>query len=345
VGLEYLPVGRTATRRPRHLSFLEGARMTPTGQAGTLSMRSSTRGHTSSYRRVTGMAESRRQAPLSEPYSAEAGTPSPAITASRGNASAESLRAALRDERFVLHYQPIACLKTDRVSHYEALVRMIDEHDGSIVAPGAFLPAAERHGLIGEIDRFVIRQVATLLGSGAYSAEAGLADRDAGELRVAVNLSALSACDPGTLDYVRGELERHGVDPTRMVFEITETAAITDIDQAKALCRGLQALGCDVALDDFGAGFGSFHYVKHLPFGYLKIDGEFIRELTSSHQDQLFVRALVAVAQGMNMKTIAEYVSDEPTMELLRELGVDYAQGFEVGRPAPLSEQLCATVS
>jgi EAL domain-containing protein (putative c-di-GMP-specific phosphodiesterase class I) len=318
--------------------------MTPTGRMATLSMRSSTQGHTSSYRGV-GTGESRLQAPLSEPFSAEAGTPRQAITASRCSASAERLRAALREQRFVLHYQPIACLKTGRVSHYEALVRMLDERDGSIVAPGAFLPAAERHGLIGKIDRFVIRQVASLLGSGPYSAEAGLAELDAGELRVAVNLSALSACDPGTLDYVRGELECHGVDPTRMVFEITETAAITDIDQAKALCRGLQALGCDVALDDFGAGFGSFHYVKHLPFGYLKIDGEFIRELTSSQQDQLFVRALVAVAQGMGMKTIAEYVSDEPTMQLLRELGVDYAQGFEVGRPAPMSEQCCAAVS
>ncbi len=266
-----------------------------------------------------------------EPYSGEAGTPTPSIRVSHGSAWPERLRCALREERFVLHYQPIACLQTGRVSHYEALVRMVDEHDGSLVAPGLFLGAAESHGLIGEIDRLVIRQVAAQLG--AQGAPTMLADA---ELRVAVNLSALSACDPGTLEYIKGELEHNGVDPTRLVVEITETAAIADIEQAKALCRGLQALGCDVALDDFGAGFGSFYYVKHLPFRYLKIDGDFIRELTVSCQDRLIVRALVEVARGMNMKTIAEFVADEATMELLRELGVDYAQGYRVGRPAPL---------
>jgi EAL domain-containing protein (putative c-di-GMP-specific phosphodiesterase class I) len=275
--------------------------------------------------------------------------PWPSITASRGSSWPQRLRGALREERFVVHYQPIACLRTGRISHYEALVRMLDEHDQSLVAPSLFLGAAECHGLISEIDKLVIRKVAALLGARSVStdqmsADQGLADADldSAGLRVAVNLSALSACDPGTLGYVRGELERHGVDPARLVVEITETAAITDIEQAKALCRGLQALGCDVALDDFGAGFGSFYYVKHLPFRYLKIDGGFIRELTTSHQDQLLVRALVEVARGMNMKTIAEFVTDEPTMELLRELGVDYAQGFGVGRPAPL---VAATVA
>lgn len=300
-------------------------------------MRSSTLQRTSSYSAPVSVGTAGRRDSLAlEPYSREAGAPRLSISASRGDSWPERLHRALREERFVLHYQPIACLQTEAVSHYEALVRMLDERDGSLMAPNLFLPAAEHHGLIGEIDRLVIRQVTVLLGAGPVGATAGLVAPGGEEVRVAVNLSAVSACDPGTFAFVKGELERHRVDPARLVFEITETAAISDIDQAKALCRELQALGCDVALDDFGAGFGSFHYVKHLPFRYLKIDGDFIRELTVSHQDQLLVRALVEVARGMNMKTIAEFVSDEPTMQLLRELGVDYAQGYEVGRPGPL---------
>jgi EAL domain-containing protein (putative c-di-GMP-specific phosphodiesterase class I) len=279
-----------------------------------------------------------------EPYSAEAGargasitaargiTPAPGTTPARGIRAASGsswlhrLRSALRDERFVLHYQPIACVRTGKISHYEALVRLVDESDGSLIAPNLFLPVAERHGLIGEIDRLVVRRV--------------LAEMNDHDTRVAVNLSALSASDPDMLGYVERELARHGIAPARLLFEITETAAISDIDQAKALCHGLQALGCAVALDDFGAGFGSFYYVKHLPFSYLKIDGDFIRELVTSPRDQLLVRALVQVARGMNMQTIAEFVGDQATMDTLRALGVDYAQGYEIGRPEPLAKAL-----
>jgi len=119
------------------------------------------------------------------------------------------------------------------------------------------------------------------------------------------------------------------------VIELTETAAISDMARAKAFCAGVQALGCAVALDDFGAGFGSFQYLKHLPFNYLKIDGEFIRGLTRSRTDQLVVKALVAVVQGLGRETIAEFVGDSATMSMLRGFGVDYAQGYEVGRPQP----------
>ncbi|HST56962.1 MAG TPA: EAL domain-containing protein [Solirubrobacteraceae bacterium] len=240
------------------------------------------------------------------------------------------LHRALRDDRFELHYQPIECLATGEITHYEALVRLLDEDDGSLIAPGRFLPAAERHGLIGEIDRLVIRRVAALMG-------AGLAG---GEARIAINLSARSATDPRMLEYIESELAHHGVAPERLIVEITETAAISDIDCAKRFCEQLELLGCAVALDDFGAGFGSFYYVKHLPFEYLKIDGDFIRNLTTSHEDQLVVRALVDVARGLGKRTVAEFVGDEDTMELLREYGVDYAQGYHVGHPAPLPLQL-----
>jgi EAL domain-containing protein (putative c-di-GMP-specific phosphodiesterase class I) len=233
------------------------------------------------------------------------------------------LRRALREDLFVLHYQPIVSLREGTVSHYEALIRLADDPNGPLVAPCDFLPAAERYGLIQEIDRMVIGKVVALIGD-------ELADRDA---RVAVNLSALSITDRGMLAHIEQELIHHRVDPERLVVEVTETAAISDMSRAQAFCEGVHTLGSSVALDDFGAGFGSFQYLKHLPFRYLKIDGDFIRTLPSSHKDQLVVQALVGVARGMGKQTIAEYVGDEPTMRLLRDYGVDYAQGFEVGRP------------
>lgn len=233
------------------------------------------------------------------------------------------LRRALREDLFVLHYQPIVSLQRGTVSHYEALIRLADDPDGLLTPPCSFLPAAERYGLIREIDRMVISKVVALIGG-------ELADRDA---RVALNLSALSITDRGMLAHIEQELTRRQVDPERLIVEVTETAAISDMGRAQTFCEGVHTLGSSVALDDFGAGFGSFQYLKHLPFLYLKIDGDFIRSLPSSHKDQLVVQALVGLARGMGKQTIAEYVGDEPTMRLLRDYGVDYAQGFEVGRP------------
>lgn len=235
------------------------------------------------------------------------------------------LRRALAEDLFAVHYQPIVSLADGRPAHYEALVRLADEgsSSGPLVAPGRFLPAAERYGLVREIDRLVLARVAALLGS-----------RTDGP-RVAVNLSALSVTDPAMLSHVECCLRRAEADPSRLVIEITETAAISDMDRAHAFCTGVAALGCEVALDDFGAGHGSFHYLTRLPFDYLKIDGSFVRGLTVSRKHQLVVRALVELARGMGVRTIAEYVTDRPTLTLLRRYGVDYAQGFELGRPHP----------
>jgi EAL domain-containing protein (putative c-di-GMP-specific phosphodiesterase class I) len=238
------------------------------------------------------------------------------------------LRRALRDDLFVLHYQPIVSLQSGTVSHYEALIRLADDPDGLLTPPSSFLPAAERYGLIQEIDRLVISKVVALIG-GELAGDRG----SAGAARVAVNLSALSITDHGMLAHIEQELTRRQVDPERLIVEVTETAAISDMSRAQTFCEGVHTLGSSVALDDFGAGFGSFQYLKHLPFRYLKIDGDFIRTLPSSHKDQLVVQALVGVARGMGKQTIAEYVGDQPTMCLLRDYGVDYAQGFEVGRP------------
>lgn len=242
------------------------------------------------------------------------------------------IRHALDRGSFVLHYQPIVALDTGEISHYEALVRLDDRPDGRLVAPGRFLAAAERYGMIGDIDRVVISQVMALMNDPATPAG----------LRVAVNLSARSTNDEGMLAYIADQIERHSVDPARLIVEITETAAISDMEHAKSFCDAVERLGCAVALDDFGAGFGSFYYVKHLPFSYLKIDGDFISTLTKSPADKLVVKALVDIARGMGKQTIAEFVGDQPTMVLLRDFGVDYAQGYEVGEPRPSAEAFSA---
>ena len=131
-----------------------------------------------------------------------------------------------------------------------------------------------------------------------------------------------------------------GIDPARLIFELTETAAIANIEEAKAFASRLRGRGCRFALDDFGAGFGSFYYLKNLPFDYLKIDGDFIRGLATSPMDQLVVEAIVSIARGMGKKTVAEFVADEETVRLLEKAGVDYAQGYHIGRPRPLRDVL-----
>jgi len=232
------------------------------------------------------------------------------------------LRSALERDLFVLHFQPIVSLADGRVTHHEALVRLADDADGRLIGPASFLPAAERYGLIRAIDRMVLEKVAAQLARMPPAAGA-----------VAMNLSALSVTDRAMLAHVVRALERHGADPSRLVIEVTETASISDMPRAREFCERVHGLGCAIALDDFGAGFGSFHYLKHLPFDYLKIDGAFIRGLPDSAHDQLVVKALVGLVREMGQQTIAEFVGDQRTIELLRELGVDYAQGFEIGRP------------
>jgi EAL domain-containing protein (putative c-di-GMP-specific phosphodiesterase class I) len=251
----------------------------------------------------------------------------------------ERLRKAIEQELFVLHYQPIVSLRQGRisggaVSHYEALIRLADDPCGPLTAPACFLPAAERYGLIGEIDRLVLAKAIAVLGG-------ELRERQA---RIAVNLSALSVTDRSLLGFIEGLLAHHRVDPGRLIVELTETAAISDMALAQQFCEGVHRIGAAVALDDFGAGFGSFQYLKRLPFRYLKIDGDFIRALPTSRKDQLLVQALAGLAKGMGKQTIAEYVGDEQTLELLRAYGIDYAQGFEVGRPCGQPHAFAAAI-
>jgi diguanylate cyclase (GGDEF)-like protein/PAS domain S-box-containing protein len=239
----------------------------------------------------------------------------------------ERLREALENDGFVLYEQPILDLAAGRVDRSELLIRLLDG-DREIVLPGAFLGAAERYGLIKSIDRWVIGRAIRLL-----------ADRHAsGHERLAldVNLSGESITDPTVMDFIAAEVRNAPIDPTCLLFEVTETAAIANVERARSLARGLADLGCQFALDDFGSGFGSFYYLKHLPFDVVKIDGDFIKDLPSTRSDQLTVQAIVQIAKGLGKTTTAEFVGDETTVALLRELGVDYAQGFHVGRPEPV---------
>jgi EAL domain-containing protein (putative c-di-GMP-specific phosphodiesterase class I) len=242
----------------------------------------------------------------------------------------DRIRGALENDLLEMHCQPILDLSTNRISQYELLLRMVDD-DGQLLHPRAFLGIAERYGLMNDIDRWVVDQA---IGLVAGSEEQG------DGLLLEVNLSAKSLSDPRFPGWVEERLGASGIDASRLIFEITETAAIANMDQAKEFVNTLTRLGCRFALDDFGAGFGSFHYVKYLPIHYVKIDGDFVRNLTKSGTDQSVVKAIVQLAGGLGKKTIAEFVEDDRTIELLREYGVDYAQGYHVGVPMPVRDVL-----
>ncbi len=257
--------------------------------------------------------------------------------ASRGQARIEArlewverIRAALDEDRLVLHAQPVVETATGVTTQHELLVRMVDA-DGDLIPPGSFLPIAERFGLIREIDRWVVTRAIRMLGEHRAQGR---------RPTVEINLSAHSLGDSQLAAHIGRELRAAGVAATQLIFEVTETTAIGNIAAARSFAERLGELGCRFALDDFGAGFGSFYYLKHLPFDYIKIDGEFVRNCTADPTDRLVIGAVVELARGMGKRTIAEFVGDEATLATLRELGVDYAQGFHLGAPAPLEHWL-----
>jgi diguanylate cyclase (GGDEF)-like protein len=230
------------------------------------------------------------------------------------------IHEALDEDRLVLYSQPIVDLPTGRVVQQELLLRL-HERDGQLIPPMTFLPTAERCGLIGVIDQWVIKQGVKLAAQGQS---------------VSVNLSATSVGDPVVLELIEQELRRHGTDPGHMVFEITETAVMENIDRGRTFAERLDALGCRIALDDFGTGFASFTYLKRFPVEYLKIDIEFVRDLIHSERDRSVVSAIVALASGFGQQTIAEGVENQETADLLGKLGVNFAQGYLFGRPTAL---------
>jgi diguanylate cyclase (GGDEF)-like protein len=248
---------------------------------------------------------------------------------------ATEITDAISHDRFELVAQPIVPLSGNGPTQYELLLRM-RLADGDLVPPGAFLYVAERLGLIREIDRWVADRAITMLS------EQRAGGRD---LRFGVNLSGHTIGDPELLQLIERRLTETGVPPDRLMFEITETAAVSNIAHAATFADHLSELGCKFALDDFGAGFGSFYYLKHLPFDYLKIDGEFVAHCAESEIDRTLISAVVQIARGLGKLTVAEFVEHEETVEVLTRLGVDYGQGYHLGRPAPLQQHLAVTES
>jgi diguanylate cyclase (GGDEF)-like protein/PAS domain S-box-containing protein len=243
---------------------------------------------------------------------------------------AERVRRAVKEGLFELYCQPIVDLTTNTVTQWELLLRLPGDGD-ELILPAQFLYTAERSGLILEIDRWVLGQATRLI------AEQQAAGR---ELRLEVNLSGRSVGDTELLELIEQEIQRTAIDPASLVLEVTETAAIANMDRAYGFASRLRAIGCGFALDDFGAGFGSFYYLKHLPFDYVKIDGEFIRNLPASSTDQLILDSIVQMSKGLGKRTIAEFVGDDDTVQVLKQHGVDYAQGYHVGKPRPVATAL-----
>jgi diguanylate cyclase (GGDEF)-like protein/PAS domain S-box-containing protein len=232
------------------------------------------------------------------------------------------LRSALSEDRFELYTQPIVELASGTVTGHELLIRM--REDGELIPPDAFIYMAERFGVIHQIDRYVITRAVTLLAEDPH-----------GTAGYNVNVSGASVVRPDLLQFVASALRAAAVDPGRLTFEITETAAIIDMDAAHRFASGLQHLGCPLALDDFGSGFGSFSYLKYVPVQYLKIDGSFIGAMVDSPDDRLLVEAMIRIAKGKRIKTIAEHVATPQTRELLAECGADFGQGYLLGEPTP----------
>ncbi|MDR5865317.1 bifunctional diguanylate cyclase/phosphodiesterase [Halomonas koreensis] len=240
----------------------------------------------------------------------------------------ERLRRALQDDDFVLMAQPIVRLEDRDVKHYEVLVRMREE-DGSLVSPAHFIPVAERNGMIVELDRWVLRHSLRALCS--------LQERG---ISLSVNLSGQSLHDKGLEQFLAEELASSGADPHHLILEVTETAAVTDFSTARGVLQTMRDLGCRTALDDFGVGFSSFHYLGQLPVDYIKIDGSFIRSLTLDPDNRVIVQAIADIAAGFGKQAIAEFVDQEPLVPLLRDYGITYGQGYHLGRPRPLEEAL-----
>lgn len=242
----------------------------------------------------------------------------------------QRIRNGLDEQRFCLFAQEIRSLAGEKPhrSRVELLLRLRDE-DGKLVQPGSFMPAAERYGLMPLIDRWVIRNAFALLASRLNSAgPAGLSS-------CAINLSGSTFGDDDFVEYVRRQFDLYRVPPGMICFEITETSAIANLPSAKRFIQALKKLGCRFSLDDFGTGMASFSYLKHLPVDFIKIDGSFVREILNSKIDRAMVEMIVHVAKVMGKSTVAEFVESGEVLAALREIGVDYAQGYAIGKPAP----------
>ena len=244
--------------------------------------------------------------------------------------TADHIKHALREDGFTLHCQPVLDLRSGEIAQHELLLRMVGP-DGELALPQAFLGMARRAGLISAIDQWVLRHAIRTIGEQAQIGR---------EVCLEVNLSNEALHDVSLMPTVERELATTRIDPGRLVLEVTEDIAIADPEGARSLAKHVRAIGCGFALDDFGTSFGSFRFLKDMPVDYLKIDGDLIVSLSESRTAQLVVKALVDVARGTGAETIAVFASDDETLEMLRQLGVGYAQGHKVGQPRPIAEAL-----
>jgi diguanylate cyclase (GGDEF)-like protein len=240
------------------------------------------------------------------------------------------INEALDENRFELHFQAIVpTRKNHSHHHYEILVRMIDE-SGKLVMPGDFLPTVEKYNFARRLDRWVINNVFTWLGNKPEHVK---------NLELcSINLSGNTLTDPDIAHFIMQHFNDYDISPEKICFEITETAAISNFDIAMKFISSIKKLGCRFALDDFGSGLSSFAYLKKLPVDYLKIDGQFVKDMTNDLIDYEIVKSINGIGHAMNMKIIAEYVENEKIFSSLKLLGVDYAQGYGIGKPMPLEQ-------
>ncbi len=236
----------------------------------------------------------------------------------------EKIESALANDRFVLHYQPILNIQTRNISHYETLVRMLDDKD-ELISPEVFINVAERLGLIQEIDHFILRS--------SIKKQAELL-RQGYDIKLAINLSGKAFDDPDLTKNIQQSIKENNARAENLIFEVTETAAVTDIVSAGKIMTEIQSLGCQFALDDFGVGFSSFYYLRELPVEYVKIDGSFIHDLTANTDNQILVKALSEVAIGFNKLSVAEFVDSLETLNILSKAKVNFAQGYFIGKPS-----------
>jgi EAL domain-containing protein (putative c-di-GMP-specific phosphodiesterase class I) len=250
----------------------------------------------------------------------------------RAQTTSARIRDALTQNRLSLATQPIRNLASGGIERYELLLRMTGE-DGQLLPAAAFIETAERSGMVQELDRWVVGRALELLSEREQVGE---------PVSLHVNLSGASLTDLSVLEYIERRPDEGRADPGRCTFEITQTARVSDLEAAAGFADRLTEFGCEVAIDDYGAGFGPFDYLKRMPFDVIKIDGAFVRDMPRNDADQLTVKAIVQIARGLGKRTIAEFVQDEETTKMLREYGVDMAQGFHLGRPVDAAVGLAA---
>jgi len=232
------------------------------------------------------------------------------------------IRKALLEKQFFLVYQPVVDLSDGHISHYEALIRMKGNEE--VIGPSDFIPVAERMGLIHSIDLWVVEEAIDFIAQ--QSSELN-------QVSIAINLSSVAFQDESLLPAIKEKLDLTFVDAKRITFEITETAAVENFEKTREMIMNIRALGCKFALDDFGAGFCSFNYLKTFPVDYVKIDGQFIRNLINDETDQVLVKSMAEIATKLGKKTIAEFVETPEIIVKLKEMGIDYGQGYVFGKP------------